>query len=372
MKNANTSWVTTGSLSVGILAGALLASPFNGRAENIDVENNGHHSLFSVSSFTDTGVASYSLSGSDNSGSSSETMTRLTSTCSRVEHDTGQSFGSGVHTFDGTLYVNSPIDTCIVMQFFGSPGGPYSFLRVYSTYTWNGVQYNDGCISKGSSPVLAPHIYGTAVHVTATMDFNAGTLTYWINGTQVSQTALDTTQTYNMKYGNYGGNSGAPNNNSVRWDNVTWRTTGSGGGLTGKYQLQNIASRLALNVSGSATTNGAPVIQWPYGSGSANAQWSFTPTDSGYYQLVNVNSGKDAVVQGASTGNGALIIQWSFGSAQNDQWLPQLNSDGTYTFINRHSSKVLEDPGSNLSQGTQMDQWSSGGGANQKWQLIGQ
>lgn len=366
--------IKTGMMA-GFLMGLCLTSAQVARAntDNIDVENNGSHKTYAVQTFTVSGVASYTLNGTENSGNSQEYMERLYSGCSRVEHDTGQTISSGSATFDGYLKVNSPIDTCIVMQFFGS-GGPYSFLRVYQSYKWNGVQYSDGCISKGSSPVLAPHIYGTSAHVTGTIDFNAGTLTYWINGSQVSQSTLDTSQTYNIKFGNYGGNTQQPNGNTVEWDNARWWTGGGGGGggLSGTYQLQNEQSGMALNVSGGSTANGAAIIQWPWGSGSANAEWTFSNsgTQNGYYQIVNVNSGKDAVVQGASTSQGALIIQYSFGSAGNDQWQPQQNSDGSYTFVNLHSGYVLEDPGNSNSQGTQMDQWSSNGGANQKWQAI--
>lgn len=135
------------------------------------------------------------------------------------------------------------------------------------------------------------------------------------------------------------------------------------------YELENVASSLALNVSGAATTNNAAVIQWPFG-GSANSLWTFTSTGNGYYQMVNQNSGLDAVVSHASTTNGAPIIQYSFGSAGNDQWTPLQNSDMTWTFYNLKSGKVLDDPGSSTAQGTQMDQWSSNGGNNQHWKLI--
>ncbi len=358
-------------MTAGIVAALMLGGVHIVRAnsDNIDVENNGSHKTYAVQTFTVSGVASYTLNGGEDSGNSQEYMERLYSGCSRVEHDTGQTIGSGSATFDGYLKVNSPIDTCIVLQFFGS-GGPYSFLRVYSSYNWNGIYYTDGCISKGSSPVLAPHIYGTSAHVTGAIDFNAGTLTYWINGSQVSQTTLDTSQTYNIKFGNYGGNTQQPNGNTVEWDNARWWTgSGGGGGFSGNYELRNNASLLSLNVSGASTANGAAIIQWPY-QGANNSLFYFTATDSGYYQIVNVNSGKDVVVQGASTANGALIIQYQFGSSQNDQWQPQQNGDGTYTFVNRRSGLVLEDPGSNGSQGTQMDQWSGNGGQNQHWKLF--
>ena len=136
-----------------------------------------------------------------------------------------------------------------------------------------------------------------------------------------------------------------------------------------QYELKNVNSGLAVNVAGGFTTNGAAIIQWPYG-GSANSLWTFQSTDSGYYQIVSVNSGKDLVVQGASKSAGAKIIQWSFGSSKNDQWKPGKNSDGSYTFTNRLSGLVLEVPGNSTSQGTQLDQWGHNGGANQKFTVT--
>jgi hypothetical protein len=143
----------------------------------------------------------------------------------------------------------------------------------------------------------------------------------------------------------------------------------TGSTFYGNYELVNVKSGLALNVSGAATTNGTPIIQWPY-AGSANSLWSFLATSNGYFQIVNKNSGKDAVVSNAATTNGAPIIQWAFGKTGDDQWKPVLNSDGSYTFYNLLSGLVLDDPGASTASGTQMDQSPSSGGDNQHWQLI--
>jgi len=140
---------------------------------------------------------------------------------------------------------------------------------------------------------------------------------------------------------------------------------------TAIYQLQNVASSLALNNQGSLT-NGSKITQWSSASTSQNLQWTLIPTSNGYYQINSVKSGKDAVVQGASTANGAGIVQWSFGSSGDDQWKPLQNSDGSVTFYNLKSGLVLEDPGSSTSTSTQMDQWGANGGANQKWKLLPQ
>jgi hypothetical protein len=139
--------------------------------------------------------------------------------------------------------------------------------------------------------------------------------------------------------------------------------------FTGTNEIQCVASGLAVDVSGSATTNGAPIIQSPF-DGGASSLWTFMATSNGYYQVKNANSGRDMVVQSASTTNGAKIIQWSFGSSGDDQWKPVQNADGTYTFFNLHSGLVLDDPGGSTTQGTQFDQASSSGGSNQEFNMI--
>jgi Ricin-type beta-trefoil lectin domain-like len=139
-----------------------------------------------------------------------------------------------------------------------------------------------------------------------------------------------------------------------------------------QFEFQNVNSGLAMNVSGASLTNGAAIIQWPYG-GSANSLWTFKLDAAGsYLQIVNKNSGKDVAVSGASTNNGALLVQWSFGSGKNDLWLPVKNSDGTYSFYNMKSGKIFEVPGNSTASGTQLGQWSDVKHTSQKWNLIKQ
>jgi len=140
--------------------------------------------------------------------------------------------------------------------------------------------------------------------------------------------------------------------------------------FSGTYELQNETSGLALNVKGASTSNGAEVVQYPFGGGSANAEWTFTPTSNGYYQIVNVNSSLDVAVAGASTATKALIDQWSFGTTGDDQWIPTQNSDGSFTFLNLNSGLALDDPGGSTSANTQMDQYTNQGSSNQKWEVI--
>jgi predicted alpha-1,6-mannanase (GH76 family) len=141
--------------------------------------------------------------------------------------------------------------------------------------------------------------------------------------------------------------------------------------FSGNYELQCVASSLAMSVSGASTTNGATIVQSSF-NGGTNSLWTFVPTSGGYYQIKNVNSGLDMVVQNGSTQYGGKLVQWSFGSARNDQWLPVKNSDGTYSFFNLNSGLVFDDPGASTTTGTQFDQWGTNGGTNQKFNLIPQ
>lgn len=144
--------------------------------------------------------------------------------------------------------------------------------------------------------------------------------------------------------------------------------------LSGTYEIQNVASGLAMNVKDASTANGAPIIQWPFSSGETNALWTFVPTSGGYYQIKNVNSGQVVNVQAVSGMNGASIVQWP---AQgmipgNDQWLPVQNPDGTYSFYNLNSLQALDDPNESIESGLQLDQWFGNSTPAQKFNLIPQ
>lgn len=144
--------------------------------------------------------------------------------------------------------------------------------------------------------------------------------------------------------------------------------------FAGKFEIQPVSSRLALD-SASSSKNGSPVVQQPY-KGGTNQLWNFIPTSAGYYQIKNASSGLDLNVSGVSTASGASVVQWPFGSERNDQWLPVRNADGSYAFRNRNSGLLLDSPGvtAQNANGTAtpvpLDQSSANGGANQKFKVI--
>ncbi|HUB67734.1 MAG TPA: RICIN domain-containing protein, partial [Candidatus Methylacidiphilales bacterium] len=225
-----------------------------------------------------------------------------------------------------------------------------------------------GTLRQSVGKAFATGIAGTWFHINSEYNPATGVMNLYYNGSRVyNQTGfIWPNGNWYFKTGAYDNGMPTTAESWVQLKNVIhWVQT-----FAGTYELQNVSSGLALEVSGASTANGTAVVQYPYSNGSPNAEWNFTATSNGYYQITNVQSGLDAAVTNASTSAGALINQWSFGATGDDQWLPTQNSDGSYTFYNLNSGLVLDDPGSNSSPNTQMDQASASGGKNQEWNLV--
>ena len=102
--------------------------------------------------------------------------------------------------------------------------------------------------------------------------------------------------------------------------NQRWTVTSVGGGY---YKIICNQNGLAVDVSGSSTSQGAAVVLEPY-TGIDSQLWQFVATDSGYYRVVNKHSGMSLNISGASTSPGGLAIQWPYSPWEtNAQWLLQ-------------------------------------------------
>ena len=143
--------------------------------------------------------------------------------------------------------------------------------------------------------------------------------------------------------------------------------------LSGTYEVQNVASNLALSVSDASSADDASLIETSFSDSAPDQRWTFEPTSGGYYQITNVNSGLVVNVSGASVVNGTGIVQ---SPAQgmipgSDQWLPVLNpEDGTYSFFNLNSLQALDVPGGSSTDQTQLDQWFGNNTNAQKFFLV--
>lgn len=141
----------------------------------------------------------------------------------------------------------------------------------------------------------------------------------------------------------------------------------------GTYQIQNVASNMALSVAADSTVHGAAVIQQPAAS-TATALWTLVPTDNGYFQIKNVKTGLLLNVANASGAPGAKVVQWDAQglSSGNDQWLPVKQADGTYVFFNLNSHFALDNPGGSTASGTQLSQSQASGTSAQTFALVPQ
>ncbi len=141
----------------------------------------------------------------------------------------------------------------------------------------------------------------------------------------------------------------------------------------GKYQIQNVGSKLAVTVAGASTMNSAAITQNNFNNADESL-WTFEPGNMGYYAIKNAKSGLYWNVSGGSTAQGGSVIQWpSQGTGStNDRWQPVDNGDSTYTFVNLNSHQALDVPGGSLSAGTPLQQWGRNTTTAQKFKLIPQ
>lgn len=135
------------------------------------------------------------------------------------------------------------------------------------------------------------------------------------------------------------------------------------------YRIVCRQSNKALDVNGSATTNGANIIQWDYWGGN-NQQWKITNLGNGYFSIINRNSNKALDVNGSSTTGGANIVQWDYWGGNNQQWRIVDMGFGYYEIINRNSGQSLDVNGASTANGATVIQWPYGGARNQQWQIV--
>ena len=212
----------------------------------------------------------------------------------------------------------------------------------------------------------------TTLNWTASTD-NTGVTGYDVyrNGTQVGTTtgatgytdsglSASTSYSYTVKAFDAAGNLSPASNTAT----VTTSAGGTGGGTINSsawYTVTNANSGKCVDATGGGTANGTAVQQWTCGSGNANQQWQFQPTDSGYYKVVARNAATEAwdVTGGAgTTGDGAQIQLWTYSGGTNQQWKPTRNADGSYTFTARNSgTECLDVTGRSTADGTRLQQW---------------
>jgi len=278
---------------------------------------------------------------------------------SRSEWHVSNTFSSGSEQAQGDFMPENNTDAYTVFQDFGNP--------INATSLQLQLRSGNGTLRRYNNEAIATGCWGVYTRINVVHYVDAGQIEVWANGSKMGTFSDGGPHDHWFKYGDYDTGS-ASYYTGCYWRNMSFFEGGSAG--SGYFQVNDRNSGKDAVVEYAATTNGAPVILYTFGS-AHNDQWKMTPTDGRYAQVVNRHSGKDLVVQGASTAPGAGIIQYTFGSAQNDQWELVPLDGNYYKFVNRHSNLVLDVKGAGTSNGTLFEQWGDNGGNNQQFQLIG-
>lgn len=124
-----------------------------------------------------------------------------------------------------------------------------------------------------------------------------------------------------------------------------------------------------MDISGAATADGSPVVQWPW-NGGANQQWRLLPNDDGSFRLANVHSGKVLDSPGGSA-QGAALDQWTDTTSANQAWkLVPASTAGYYRLVNVRNGWCADVSGASTADGASVIEWPVTSGANQEWQTV--
>lgn len=135
------------------------------------------------------------------------------------------------------------------------------------------------------------------------------------------------------------------------------------------FEIKNINSEKALNVSGGSTNNLANIEQYTYGEWNSQ-KWIFEKVDKDYYKIVNKNSQKVLDINAMSTEVGANCIQYEYNSGWNQMWKIEETEDGAYLIKNRLSGLYLGIKDASTDEDALCVQMSNDGNDNIKWRLL--
>ncbi len=253
-----------------------------------------------------------------------------------------------------------------------SPGSPdtywalpdYYIIAQFSKFVARGatrVQTNNGG-SGSTTNVAFLNPDGTLVTVVVNQTGSPQPFTLRVGDQQFAATLpAKTVGTYLWPGANSGTGTGTGGNGPI--DSSKW------------YTVKNTNSGKCVDDANGSTANGAAVQQWACQAGSANQQWQFQATDSGYFKVVSRNAGSAVwdVTGGSGAGNGAKIQLWSYGSGTNQQWKPVAGANGTYTLTPRsNTGACLDVTDVSTADGARLQQWTCTGGAAQSFTLTEQ
>ncbi len=140
-------------------------------------------------------------------------------------------------------------------------------------------------------------------------------------------------------------------------------------GFSGNFYIRNRSSKLYMDVSGAAVTDGSNLIQWT-GSFGDNQQFSLVELGNGIYRINGVKSGKSFDITDQNPLNATQLQIWTYYGSYNQQFILVQNNAGYYQLIARHSGLALKVEGSSNSTGAKIKQATNDGSTYSQWLLT--
>ncbi len=140
-------------------------------------------------------------------------------------------------------------------------------------------------------------------------------------------------------------------------------------GLTmpnGIYRLVNANTAQVIAAYGQGTTNGTPLVQWPY-DGDKGQLWNVTSMGNGQYEITGVQSGLSMDVEGISTAPGVALQLWAYWAGPNQTWTITEENPGWYEIVSVNSGLSLTVNGGSTNSGATIVQEPWARGADQFW-----
>jgi len=131
------------------------------------------------------------------------------------------------------------------------------------------------------------------------------------------------------------------------------------------YRFVNSRSKLAMDVAGSSTSAGAPVLQYVPFTDRLNQQFKVVLTAASTWKILAAHSGKAVVGTGSS--DGSDVKQDTFSGSDTDLWGID-DHNGHFKLINKSSQKALESP--STSNADVLETTSYKGDSKQDWDIY--
>lgn len=361
---ANQQWIATAAGANWVLTNAnsgLAADVSGAAAASSAIQNNVTHNATQVWTLTPVGDGSYKLV---NSSAGLDLEVAGASTDAGAGIDLGSDNGGSNQHWNITEVQTpgAPVDTQVAISSYQSPISSSSSQQLGATVTTTDTAPLTGSVTfyDGSSSIGTVTSFSSGNVASLSVSLPVGT--HYISAVysgDASGLVLD------LPSSSTTAGAHLDQHLSSNGTNQQWIPTASGANWVWKNLNSGLAIDLAGAAEGSSTTQNAA-------NGSATQTWKAVAVGDGSYKLVNASTGYDLEVSGSSSSNGADVDQWPDNGGTNQHWIIAEMVNGstsgkTYVMANVKSGLILDVTSQSKTAGTALEQYTSNNGTNQRW-----